>query len=275
MGDQTGRVHGSTDDIVETPRARGALAPTVADATARATAGLRVNLINKAYGGRKVVNNVSLHLARGEVAGLLGPNGAGKTTCFYMITGLIAVDTGTITLDGQDITGLPMYERARLGVGYLPQETSVFRGLTVEQNIMAIVEMREPSRHRTREITEELLAELHLEPLREVAAVSLSGGELRRVEIARALAVDPAFMLLDEPFAGVDPLAIDDLRDVIGYLKRRGLGILITDHNVHVTLEIVERATIIHAGEVLFEGAPDAVIHNADVRRLYLGERYK
>jgi lipopolysaccharide export system ATP-binding protein len=237
--------------------------------------GLVVNSINKAYGGRRVVNNVSLHLGRGEVAGLLGPNGAGKTTCFYMITGLIAVDTGTITLDGQDITGLPMYERARLGVGYLPQETSVFRGLTVEQNIMAIVEMREPSRRRIREITEELLAELRIESLRKAEAVSLSGGELRRVEIARALAIDPTFMLLDEPFAAVDPLAMDDLLSVIGFLKRRGLGILITDHNVHVTLQIVERVTVIHAGEVLFEGTPDAVVENADVRRLYLGERYK
>jgi lipopolysaccharide export system ATP-binding protein len=209
------------------------------------------------------------------VAGLLGPNGAGKTTCFYMITGLIAADSGTISLDGQDITGLPMYERARLGVGYLPQETSIFRGLTVEQNIMAIVEMRETSRRRIREITDELLAELHIESLRKVAAVSLSGGELRRVEIARALAIDPTFMLLDEPFAAVDPLAIDDLLSVIGYLKRRGLGILITDHNVHVTLAIVERATVIHAGEVLFEGTPDAVVNNADVRRFYLGDRYK
>ncbi len=233
-----------------------------------------INSISKAYGGRRVVNNVTLHLARGEVAGLLGPNGAGKTTCFYMITGLIAADSGTILLDEHDITGLPMYQRARLGLGYLPQETSIFRGLTVEQNIMAIVEMREPSRRRIRQITDELLAELNIDSIRKAEALSLSSGELRRVEIARALAIDPAFMLLDEPFAAIDPLGIDDLLNVIGYLKRRGLGILITDHNVHVTLKIVERATIIHAGEVLFEGAPDAVVNDPDVRRLYLGDRY-
>jgi len=277
MGDRTRHGPGAANDVVEAPstRRRGPTSAVAGPTVQPVEASLIVNRINKAYSGRKVVTNVSLHLARGEVAGLLGPNGAGKTTCFYMITGLVAADSGTISLDGRDITDLPMYERARLGVGYLPQETSVFRGLTVEQNIMAIVEMREPSRRRIREITDELLAELHIESLRKVSAMSLSGGELRRVEIARALAVDPTFMLLDEPFAGVDPLAIDDLLSVIGYLKRRGLGILITDHNVHVTLEIVERATIIHAGEVLFEGTPDAVVHNAEVRRLYLGDRYK
>ena len=277
ISDQTGHGPGQTDGVIDTSvTRRPPAAPAIVGLTVQTVgAGLLVNGINKAYGGRKVVNNVSLHLARGEVAGLLGPNGAGKTTCFYMITGLIAADSGTISLDGRDITGLPMYERARLGLGYLPQETSIFRGLTVEQNIMAIVEMRQASRRRAREVTDELLAELHIESLRKVPATSLSGGELRRVEIARALAVDPTFMLLDEPFAAVDPLAIDDLLSVIGYLKRRGLGILITDHNVHVTLGIVERATVIHAGEVLFEGTPDAVVQNADVRRFYLGDRYK
>jgi lipopolysaccharide export system ATP-binding protein len=239
------------------------------------TKGLRVNNISKSYGARVVVRNISLHLAPGEVAGLLGPNGAGKTTCFYMITGLIAVDSGTIVLDGRDITNLPMFERAHAGLGYLPQETSVFRGLDVEQNIMAIVEMSEGRRDRAREITDELLRELHIEKLRNVPAAALSGGDLRRVEIARALAIDPAYILLDEPFAGVDPLGIADMRDVIAYLKRRGLGILITDHNVHVTLAMVDRASIIHDGEMLFEGSPDAVVNDPDVRRLYLGKGYK
>ena len=212
---------------------------------------------------------------RGEVAGLLGPNGAGKTTCFYMVTGLIAVDSGSIHLDEQDITALPMFERAQAGLGYLPQETSVFRGLSVEQNIRAIVEMSAARRDRAREITDELLQELRIDRLRNVPAGDLSGGDLRRVEIARALAIDPAYLLLDEPFAGVDPLAIDDMRDAIAYLRRRGLGILITDHNVHVTLGIVDRASIIHAGELLFEGSPDAVVHDPEVRRLYLGKAYR
>ena len=237
--------------------------------------GLVVDRINKAYGARAVVKDVSLHLARGEVAGLLGPNGAGKTTCFYMITGLISTDSGTISLDGRDITDLPIYERARMGLGYLPQETSVFRGMTVEQNIMSVIELDLARRHRVRELTDELLAELHIERLRKVTAGALSGGELRRVEIARALASEPAFMLLDEPFAGVDPLAIADLRGVIGYLKRRGLGILITDHNVHETLDVVDLASIIHAGEMLFEGSPEEVIHDPGVRRFYLGDGYR
>ena len=235
---------------------------------------LIVDRISKSYGERSVVKNVSLHLKRGEVAGLLGPNGAGKTTCFYMITGLIAADSGTISLGGRDITDLAMFRRARAGLGYLPQETSIFRGLSVEQNIGAIAEMREPSRRRAAEITDELLAELHIDHLRKAPAAELSGGELRQVEIARALAVDPMFMLLDEPFAGVDPLTFDKLREVIDYLKRRGVGLLITDHNVHETLEIVDRASIIHAGEMLFEGTPDAIIQNPEVRRLYLGDSY-
>jgi lipopolysaccharide export system ATP-binding protein len=236
--------------------------------------GLIVDRIGKSFRGRAVVKGVSLHLARGEVAGLLGPNGAGKTTCFYMITGLIAADYGTIFLDGQDITNQPMYQRAREGLGYLPQETSIFRGMTVEQNVMAVVEMRESRREKVRSITHELLAELHIDHLRTAAAVSLSGGERRRVEIARALASEPAFMLLDEPFAGIDPLAISDIRDVIGYLRKRGIGILITDHNVRETLDIIDRASIIHAGEVLFEGSPEEILANPEVRRVYLGDRF-
>ncbi|MHB8529170.1 MAG: LPS export ABC transporter ATP-binding protein [Caulobacteraceae bacterium] len=236
--------------------------------------GLVVDRIGKSFRGRPVVKGVSLHLNRGEVAGLLGPNGAGKTTCFYMITGLIAADYGQIFLDGEDITNQPMYQRAREGLGYLPQETSIFRGMTVEQNIMAVVEMREQNRDRVRIITTELLQELHIDHLRGAPAVSLSGGERRRVEIARALASEPAFMLLDEPFAGIDPLAIADIREVITYLRNKGIGILITDHNVRETLDIIDRASIIHAGEVLFEGAPDEILANPDVRRVYLGDRF-
>jgi len=236
--------------------------------------GLVVENLGKRFGDRQVVKNVSVRLARGEVAGLLGPNGAGKTTCFYMITGLIPVDNGRILLDGADITALPMYQRARLGVGYLPQEASIFRGLTVEQNVMAVVEMRLPDRDQAIKTTTSLLEELRIEHLRAAPAISLSGGERRRVEIARALASEPAFMLLDEPFAGIDPLAIADIREVIGYLKGRGIGILITDHNVRETRDIIDRASIIHAGEVLFEGSPQEIIDDPEVRRVYLGERF-
>jgi lipopolysaccharide export system ATP-binding protein len=236
--------------------------------------GLIVDRIGKSFRRRQVVKGVSLHLARSEVAGLLGPNGAGKTTCFYMITGLIAADYGAIWLDGEDITNQPMYQRARQGLGYLPQETSIFRGMTVEQNVMAVVEMREGRRERVREITNQLLEELHIDHLRASPAVALSGGERRRVEIARALASEPAFMLLDEPFAGIDPLAIADIREVIGYLRGRGIGILITDHNVRETLDIIDRASIIHAGEVLFEGSPDEILADPEVRRVYLGDRF-
>ena len=236
--------------------------------------GLVVDRLVKSFGERQVVRGVSLRLRRGEVAGLLGPNGAGKTTCFYMITGLIPVDEGTIHLDGRDITALPMYQRARMGVGYLPQEASIFRGMTVEENVLAVVEMREKEPGKARETTQALLEELRISHLRSSPAVSLSGGERRRVEIARALASEPSFMLLDEPFAGIDPLAIADIRDVIGYLKGRGIGILITDHNVRETLDIIDRASIIHAGEVLFEGAPQEIVDNPDVRRVYLGERF-
>jgi lipopolysaccharide export system ATP-binding protein len=236
--------------------------------------GLVVDNIGKSFGKRPVVKGVSVRLARGEVAGLLGPNGAGKTTCFYMITGLIPVDYGSIFLDGENITRQPMYQRARMGVGYLPQETSIFRGMTVEENVMAVVELRERSQARAKTTVTELLQELRIEHLRAAPAISLSGGERRRVEIARALASEPSFMLLDEPFAGIDPLAIADIREVITYLKGRGIGILITDHNVRETLDIIDRASIIHAGEVLFEGTPDEIVDNPDVRRVYLGERF-
>ncbi len=236
--------------------------------------GLYVDGIGKSFRKRPVVKGVSLSLGRGEVVGLLGPNGAGKTTCFYMITGLIGVDYGRIMLDGQDITALPMYQRARLGLGYLPQETSIFRGLTVEQNIRGVVELAVREKDARDEMVEALLAELHIEHLRKSPALALSGGERRRVEIARALATKPSFILLDEPFAGIDPLAIADIRELIKFLSRRGIGILITDHNVRETLEIVTRASIIYDGEVLFEGRPDEILSNPDVRRVYLGDSF-
>ena len=236
--------------------------------------GLVVDNIGKAFRGRTVVKGVTLSLGRGEVLGLLGPNGAGKTTCFYMITGLIPADYGAIYLDGENITAQPMYQRARMGVGYLPQETSIFRGMTVEENIMAVVELRDSNRSSSRATVTSLLEELRIDHLRKSPAVSLSGGERRRVEIARALASEPSFMLLDEPFAGIDPLAIADIRDVIGYLKARGIGILITDHTVRETLDIIDRAAIIHAGEVLFEGTPTQIVDDPEVRRVYLGEHF-
>jgi|TARA_R100000935_G_scaffold13104_2_gene26311 lipopolysaccharide export system ATP-binding protein len=253
--------------VLDKPQAAGAQAIAPGE-------GLVVDNIGKSYRGRPVVKGVSLRLARGEVAGLLGPNGAGKTTCFYMITGLIAADYGAIYLDGENITAQPMYQRARMGLGYLPQETSIFRGMTVAQNVMAVVELRERDDARARATVNQLLEELHIEHLRDAPAISLSGGERRRVEIARALASEPSFMLLDEPFAGIDPLAIADIRDVISYLKGRGIGILITDHNVRETLDIIDRAAIIHAGELLFEGSPSEIIDNPEVRRVYLGDRF-
>jgi len=243
-------------------------------ARAAAEDGLFVDAIGKSFRRRPVVKSVSLRLHRGEVVGLLGPNGAGKTTCFYMITGLVAADYGRIVLDGQDITAQPMYQRARMGIGYLPQETSIFRGMSVEENVMAVVELRERDKAKVRETTTRLLEELHIEHLREAPAVSLSGGERRRVEIARALASEPSFMLLDEPFAGIDPLAIADIREVVGYLKGRGIGILITDHNVRETLDIIDRASIIASGEVLFEGGPEEILQDPEVRRVYLGDRF-
>ncbi len=237
-------------------------------------AGLVVENIGKSYRKRPVVKGVSLHLKRGEIVGFLGPNGAGKTTCFYMITGLVEADYGRILLDGEDITRLPMYQRARLGIGYLPQEASIFRGLSVKDNIMAVAEIVEPDKKARKESVAQLMEELRISHLANAAALALSGGERRRVEIARALATRPSFMLLDEPFAGIDPLAITDIRDLIRFLKNRGIGILITDHNVRETLEITDRATIIHEGEVLFEGSPDAIRADPDVRRVYLGESF-
>ena len=246
-----------------------------APADASASEGLLVEGIGKSFRDRVVVNHVSLRLRRGEVAGLLGPNGAGKTTCFYMITGLIAADYGRIVLDGEDITAQPMYQRARMGLGYLPQEASIFRGMTVAQNVMAVVELREKSQSAARATVDRLLEELHITHIKNSPAQALSGGERRRVEIARALASEPSFMLLDEPFAGIDPLAIADIREVIGYLKGRGIGILITDHNVRETLDIIDRASIISNGEVLMEGRADDIVNDPDVRRLYLGEEFR
>jgi lipopolysaccharide export system ATP-binding protein len=222
-----------------------------------------------------VLTDVSLGVDRGEVLGLLGPNGAGKTTCFYSIMGLVKPDSGRILLDGQDITGLPMYRRAILGLGYLPQETSIFRGLTVCQNIMAVLEVAEPDRQARVERLEQLLAEFHIEKLRDAPAMALSGGERRRCEIARALAANPSIMLLDEPFAGIDPISIQDIRDLIVDLKSRNIGVLITDHNVRETLDIVDRACIIYGGQVLFAGSPEALVADENVRRLYLGESFE
>ena len=239
-----------------------------------AESGLGAVRLGKSYRGRRVVKDVSVSVNRGEVVGLLGPNGAGKTTCFYMITGLVRVDQGQILLDGQDVTTLPMYQRARLGVGYLPQEPSIFRGLTVEQNVMSIVELSERNRSKRQEIVDGLLAELRVDHLKDSPAAALSGGERRRVEIARALATRPSFMLLDEPFAGIDPLAINDIRELILFLKQRGLGILITDHNVRETLQIVDRASIMFDGEVMFEGSPQEVLASDVVRERYLGKDF-
>jgi len=236
--------------------------------------GLIVDQIGKSFKRRPVVRGVSLHVQRGEVVGLLGPNGAGKTTCFYMITGLIPVDYGSIELDGHDVTKLPMYRRSRLGIGYLPQESSIFRGLTVEENLRAIVELVEPETDKRRAIVDDLLAEFSITHLRGTPALALSGGERRRVEIARALATNPAFMLLDEPFAGIDPIAISDIRGLVGHLKDRGIGVLITDHNVRETLDLIDRAYIIHDGQVLMEGSPHEIIGNEQVRRVYLGDRF-
>ncbi|GAA5265534.1 lipopolysaccharide export system ATP-binding protein [Acidiphilium sp. MT5] len=237
-------------------------------------AGLIATGLGKTFRKRAVVRNVSLSLRRGEAIGLLGPNGAGKTTTFYMLVGLIQADSGTITLDGVDISTLPMYRRARLGIGYLPQEASVFRGLTVEQNIAAAIEVVEPDRDRRAALLDELLAEFGISHLRRTPALALSGGERRRVEIARALATNPRYILLDEPLAGIDPIAVSEIRDLVAHLKDRGLGVIITDHNVRETLEIIDRAYILHEGQVLMEGEPDAVVANRDVRRVYLGERF-
>jgi lipopolysaccharide export system ATP-binding protein len=240
-----------------------------------AAGGLSVVSIGKRYDKRVVLRDVSMTVNRGEVIGLLGPNGAGKTTCFYSIMGLVMPDQGRIMLDGTDITGLPMYRRAALGLGYLPQETSIFRGLTVEQNIRAVLEVSEADKDAREARLEKLLDEFSIKRLRAAPAMALSGGERRRCEIARALAADPSIMLLDEPFAGIDPISIADIRDLVCHLKDRDIGVLITDHNVRETLEIVDRACIIYDGRVLFEGTPQALVANEDVRRVYLGESFE
>jgi lipopolysaccharide export system ATP-binding protein len=236
--------------------------------------GLEVRSIAKSYDKRTVLHDVSLEVHRGEVVGLLGPNGAGKTTCFYSVMGLVKPDSGLIYLDGKDITELPMYRRAILGLGYLPQETSIFRGMTVEGNILAVLEAGEPDKERRKERLEQLLGEFGLTALRESPAMALSGGERRRCEIARALAADPSIMLLDEPFAGIDPISIADIRELVRELKSREIGVLITDHNVRETLDIVDRACIIYDGQVLFAGTPEALVADQEVRRLYLGESF-
>jgi len=231
--------------------------------------------VEKSFGTRKVVRGVTLYVRRGEAVGLLGPNGAGKTTVFYMITGLIAADKGRIELDGYDVTPLPMYQRARLGIGYLPQEASIFRGLNVEENIRAVLEVVEPDRRRREADLNALLEEFNITRLRKTPTIALSGGERRRVEIARALATRPSYMLLDEPFAGIDPIAVGDIQQLVRHLTNRGIGVLITDHNVRETLGLTDRAYIIYSGEVLMEGRPDDIVNNPDVRRLYLGEEFR
>jgi lipopolysaccharide export system ATP-binding protein len=249
--------------------------PVPGTAVSHATeSGLVAHDLGKTYKRRPVVRDVSISVRRGEAVGLLGPNGAGKTTTFYMIMGLVRPDAGTIRLDGNLITRLPMYRRARLGIGYLPQEASVFRGLNVEQNIMAALEVIEPLRDRREQMLDELLAEFGIGHLRRTPALALSGGERRRVEIARALASQPNYILLDEPLAGIDPIAVGDIRDLVGHLKDRGIGVLITDHNVRETLEIIDRAYIMHDGQVLMEGLPQEVVAHEGVRRVYLGERF-
>ncbi len=238
-------------------------------------AGLVARHLGKRYKKRPVLRDVSLSVNRGEAVGLLGPNGAGKTTCFYLITGLIGPDTGTITLDGHDITELPMYRRARLGIGYLPQEASIFRGMSVEDNIRAILEVVEPIQERRETMLDELLGEFSITHLRRTPALALSGGERRRVEIARALASQPSFMLLDEPLAGIDPIAVAEIRELVSHLKDRGIGVLITEHNVRETLDVVDRAYILHDGSVLMEGRPDEIVAHEGVRQVYLGDRFR
>lgn len=242
---------------------------------APASGGLRVMNLGKSYRRRRVLHDVSMELARGEVVALLGPNGAGKTTCFYAIAGLVTPETGRVTVDGRDVTMLPMYRRAHMGIGYLPQEASIFRGLSVEDNIGAILERRIRNRRTRHERLEELLGEFSIEHLRRASAVSLSGGERRRVEIARCLASEPNYVLLDEPFAGVDPIAVSDIRNLVAQLKTRGLGVLITDHNVRETLGIVDRAYILHEGGILMSGSADEVVRDENVRRVYLGHNFR
>ena len=252
-------------------RTNGATAPRLAPRAGY----LAVHSVEKSFGTRQVVRGVSIYVRRGEAVGLLGPNGAGKTTVFYMITGLIKADRGAIELDGHDVTKLPMYQRARLGIGYLPQEASIFRGLTVEQNIRAVLEVVEPSRKKREAELDSLLDEFNITRLRRTPSIALSGGERRRVEIARALATRPNYMLLDEPFAGIDPIAVGDIQDLVRHLTNRGIGVLITDHNVRETLGLTDRAYIVYAGEILTEGSPDEIVSDPDVRRLYLGEEFR
>jgi lipopolysaccharide export system ATP-binding protein len=259
---------------IETPQPSGAGAEPAGPRLVAVNAGLEARNLGKRFKKRPVLRNVSIAVQRGEAVGLLGPNGAGKTTCFYIITGLIAADYGSILLDGHDITDLPMYRRARLGIGYLPQEASIFRGMTVEQNIRAVLEVVERDRDKRAQMLDDLLAEFSITHLRRAPALSLSGGERRRCEIARALASQPHFILLDEPLAGIDPIALSDIRDLVSHLKDRGIGVLITDHNVRETLDIVDRAYIIHNGQVLMEGKPGEIVAHEDVRRFYLGERF-
>ena len=237
--------------------------------------GLRINKLRKSYRKRVVIRDVTMTLDPAEVVALLGPNGSGKTTTFYAIAGLVFPEAGTVTVDGQDVTTLPMYRRARLGIGYLPQEMSIFRGLNVEDNISAILDITHSDRHKKRERLEELLSEFSIEHLRRAPALALSGGERRRVEIARCLAADPKYLLLDEPFAGVDPISVGDIRHLVADLKKRGIGVLITDHNVRETLEIVDRAYILHDGQVLMSGTPQDVVENENVRRVYLGDTFR
>jgi len=236
---------------------------------------LAVHSVEKSFGTRQVVRGVSIYVRRGEAVGLLGPNGAGKTTVFYMITGLIKADRGASELDGHDVTKLPMYQRARLGIGYLPQEASIFRGLTVEQNIRAVLEVVEPNRKKREAELNSLLDEFNITRLRKSPSIALSGGERRRVEIARALATRPNYMLLDEPFAGIDPIAVGDIQDLVRHLTNRGIGVLITDHNVRETLGLTDRAYIVYAGQILTEGSPEEIVNDPDVRRLYLGEEFR
>jgi lipopolysaccharide export system ATP-binding protein len=237
--------------------------------------GLQVSHLRRSYRRRPVIRDVSLELARGEVVALLGPNGSGKTTCFYCVAGLINPDSGSVTIDGRDVTNFPMYRRAKLGIGYLPQEVSIFRGLSVEDNILSILEIAEDDRHKRRERLEELLSDFSIGHLRRAPALSLSGGERRRVEIARCLAANPKYLLLDEPFAGVDPIAVGEIRALVADLKNRGIGVLITDHNVRETLEIVDRAYILHEGKVLMSGTADEVVRDENVRRVYLGQNFR
>ena len=272
-GEFSAAMHAPDRDILDV-HAQSAIAHTPASAPAGADT-LCVYNLGKSYGGRRVVQDVSLYLKRGEAVGLLGPNGAGKTTVFYMITGLVRPDKGVIELAGHDVTALPMYRRARLGIGYLPQEASIFRGLNVEDNIKAVLEVTQPDKARRKAELESLLEEFDIARIRKSPSIALSGGERRRCEIARALASQPLFMLLDEPFAGIDPIAVGDIQNLVRHLKQRGIGVLITDHNVRETLDLIDRAYIIHSGHVLTEGTPEEIVANPDVRRTYLGEGFR